>query len=409
MNSLLRTVRRPAAARAVRPGRRSIPDAAHGAPRRSAGGRCRRTPSSTRATAAPAVRTLQCAINDLGLGPVVVDGYYGPQTKAALRPVVEARRRAAAAPLPDHQRLLDQLYGAQLPDQRAAASATRGPAVQHAAAGAAGMRALDIVVDGNFGSQTEMRWRRYQTANGVDGRPVGSTTPPATCSAVASTGGVIRPAWAMDNTAAAVRWSQGMNTSDTSTRCCWSSRWPCCAGLLRRRRPRPSPVDTAGAKAKCRRTLRVVPGAATRATAGPAVRTLQCALNDVGSGAGRRRRVLRCRRPRPRSRRSARDLRGAARRTPTGSTTAFWVLALRPAAAGQQPGDGRPRSGPSAILQRALRAGGSSSWWTATSAPRPGALSRPTRRGSTTVRETGRTDRSTRFYLDGWGPRRLTS
>src|SRR4051794_39788111 len=63
----------------------------------------------------PAVRTLQCAINDTGLGPVVVDGYYGPQTKKALTPIVMGREGRGP-----HDYWLEpyfwcQLYGVQLP------------------------------------------------------------------------------------------------------------------------------------------------------------------------------------------------------------------------------------------------------------------------------------------------------
>src|SRR4051794_39152757 len=32
-----------------------------------------------------AVRVLQCVINDTSLGPIVVDGWYGPQTRGAVR------------------------------------------------------------------------------------------------------------------------------------------------------------------------------------------------------------------------------------------------------------------------------------------------------------------------------------
>ena len=36
-----------------------------------------------------AVRTLQCSLNDVGVGPVVVDGFYGPQTKAAVKEITD--------------------------------------------------------------------------------------------------------------------------------------------------------------------------------------------------------------------------------------------------------------------------------------------------------------------------------
>ncbi len=94
----------------------SIPDVAHGA----AAPECRRTlhdyPVLEPGDRRPAVRTLQCAINDLGLGPVVVDGYYGPQTKAALRPVVNSFEGQPPHPYTITKTFWTMLYGAQLPD-----------------------------------------------------------------------------------------------------------------------------------------------------------------------------------------------------------------------------------------------------------------------------------------------------
>ena len=50
---------------------------------------CRRTlpayPEIEPGTTSRAVRTLQCVLNDTQFGPVTVDGFYGPETKAAIK------------------------------------------------------------------------------------------------------------------------------------------------------------------------------------------------------------------------------------------------------------------------------------------------------------------------------------
>lgn len=108
----------------------------------------------------PAVRTLQCALNDLGLGPVVVDGWYGPQTRAAVTEIEDHFEGD-----PPHPGRIDNgfwvlLYGRQLPrhlpqygDRRHAVR------VLQRALRAAG---ADIVVDGWFGPQTRGVVRAYQ-------------------------------------------------------------------------------------------------------------------------------------------------------------------------------------------------------------------------------------------------------
>ena len=51
--------------------------------------KCRRTlpayPEIEPGTTSRAVRTLQCVLNDTQFGPVTVDGFYGPETKAAIK------------------------------------------------------------------------------------------------------------------------------------------------------------------------------------------------------------------------------------------------------------------------------------------------------------------------------------
>jgi len=129
-----------------------------------AGTDCRRTlpvypeldPGDRRA----AVRTLQCAINDNGLGPVEVDGYYGPQTKKALRPLVMGREGQPPHPYRLTPLFWSQLYGLQLPE-RDLERGDHGRAVRdlQRSLRAFGLR---IVVDGGFGPQTEAVVRDYQ-------------------------------------------------------------------------------------------------------------------------------------------------------------------------------------------------------------------------------------------------------
>jgi len=151
----------------------STPEVAHGADAR-AHPQCRRTLGSYPVLHAgdrrPAVRTLQCALNDLGLGPVVVDGYYGPQTKRVVLGIVSQFE----GDLPKHPYRINNgmwtlLHGRQLPDRQLARGA-KGHAVrvlQRALRAAGG----DLVVDGWFGPQTERVVRQYQRAQG--NRPTG--------------------------------------------------------------------------------------------------------------------------------------------------------------------------------------------------------------------------------------------
>jgi peptidoglycan hydrolase-like protein with peptidoglycan-binding domain len=117
-----------------------------------------------------AVKTLQCSLNDLGLGPVVVDGYYGPQTKAAVKEIVDGFEGHPARPYRINNGFWVLLFGRQLPDSKLAIGAHGGAVrVLQRALRAAG---ADLVVDGDFGPQTEQAVQRYQEANGV--RPSGT-------------------------------------------------------------------------------------------------------------------------------------------------------------------------------------------------------------------------------------------
>jgi peptidoglycan hydrolase-like protein with peptidoglycan-binding domain len=113
----------------------------------------------------PAVRTLQCSLNDLGLGPVVVDGYYGRQTRRAVWKIVSHFEGGAPKhPFRINNGMWTLLFGCQLPD-RQLAQGDHGHAVlvlQRALRAAGGT----IVVDGDFGPQTTAVVKQYQKAQG---------------------------------------------------------------------------------------------------------------------------------------------------------------------------------------------------------------------------------------------------
>lgn len=114
---------------------------------------------------APAVRTLQCSLNDLGLGPVVVDGFYGRQTRKAVWKIVS---HFEGGPPPHPFRINNGmwtlLFGCQLPD-RQLVEGDHGHAVvvlQRALRAAGGT----VAVDGDFGPQTTAVVKQYQKAQG---------------------------------------------------------------------------------------------------------------------------------------------------------------------------------------------------------------------------------------------------
>ncbi len=118
-----------------------------------------------------AVRTLQCSLNDVGVGPVVVDGFYGPQTKVAVKEITDGFEGTGPHSYRINNGFWTLLFGRQLPDRNLAIGAD-GPVVKvlQRALRAAG---ASIVVDGNFGPQTEKVVIAYQKkhrvvpANGV--------------------------------------------------------------------------------------------------------------------------------------------------------------------------------------------------------------------------------------------------
>ena len=65
----------------------------------------------------PAVRTLQCVLNDDGYGPVAVDGFYGPQTRAAVRRVEDGFEGPSPHPGRINNGFWVLLFGQHLPDR----------------------------------------------------------------------------------------------------------------------------------------------------------------------------------------------------------------------------------------------------------------------------------------------------
>ena len=113
----------------------------------------------------PAVRTLQCVLNDDGFGPVVVDGSYGPQTRAAVRRVEDGFEGPSPHPGRINNGFWVLLFGQQLPD-RDLSSGQHGPAIRtlQRALRAAGGR---LPVNATFGPRTRTVVRNYQRSQDV--------------------------------------------------------------------------------------------------------------------------------------------------------------------------------------------------------------------------------------------------
>ncbi len=113
----------------------------------------------------PAVRTLQCALNDDGYGPVVVDGIYGPQTRAAVRRVENGFEGPAPRPGRINNGFWVLLFGQHLPD-RDLRIGQHGPAIrtlQRALRAAGGV----LPVNATFGARTRRVVRHYQHVQDV--------------------------------------------------------------------------------------------------------------------------------------------------------------------------------------------------------------------------------------------------
>ena len=130
----------------------------------AAAAQCRRTrpayPEIKPGTSSGAVRSLQCVLNDAGWGPVTVDGFYGPETKAAVDDFTGHFECCIKNPLRVrtwYWTILfsqsHQLFGLELGD-----SGIRVKTLQRA------LRAdgETLVVDGDFGAQTRAQVKVFQ-------------------------------------------------------------------------------------------------------------------------------------------------------------------------------------------------------------------------------------------------------
>lgn len=127
---------------------------------------CQRTlahyPVLNRGDQGTGVRTLQCLLNDDGYGPVVIDGDYGPQTRAAVTLVENGFEGPSAHPGRINNGFWVLLLSRNLPESslrkgQQGAAVTRLQRALRAAGGT-------LVVDGSFGVQTRSAVKAYQLA-----------------------------------------------------------------------------------------------------------------------------------------------------------------------------------------------------------------------------------------------------
>lgn len=112
-----------------------------------------------------AVRTLQCLLNDDGYGPVTVDGWYGPETKAAILDVESSFEGVPAHPFRIGGGMWTLLIARTMPNHRLAVGDSGHAVVLLQRALRAGKGTL--AVDGDFGPQTEAAVKAFQHHNGV--------------------------------------------------------------------------------------------------------------------------------------------------------------------------------------------------------------------------------------------------
>ena len=123
----------------------------------------------------PAVRALQCFLNDADYGPVAVDGVYGAQTRAAVTKVEATLRGARAQARPHRRRHVGaaHLAVARHGTLKVGSKGAEVVTLQRALRAAGGT----ITVDGDFGAETKKVVQRFQQANRVgDDGVVGDET-----------------------------------------------------------------------------------------------------------------------------------------------------------------------------------------------------------------------------------------
>ncbi len=113
----------------------------------------------------PAVKTLQCLLNDDGYGPLTVDGRYGKKTRAAVLDLESTFEGTPAKPFRIGQGMWTLLIARTLPDELLKVG-DQGHAVvllQRALRAGGGT----LAVDGDFGPQTKAAVRAFQRHNSV--------------------------------------------------------------------------------------------------------------------------------------------------------------------------------------------------------------------------------------------------
>ncbi len=123
----------------------------------------------------PGVRALQCFLNDADYGPLVVDGIYGDQTRAAVRKVEASLEGPAPHPGRIDAGMWVLLISRSLGDGTLEVGSKGADVVtlQRALRAAGGT----LTVNGDFGSETKRVVRRFQQANRIgDDGVVGDET-----------------------------------------------------------------------------------------------------------------------------------------------------------------------------------------------------------------------------------------
>ncbi|KRF45839.1 hypothetical protein ASH01_08595 [Terrabacter sp. Soil811] len=145
----------------------------------SVAGACERTlpayPVLEPGATAPAVRSLQCFLNDADYGPVAVDGVYGAQTRAAVTKVESTFEGPAPKPGRIDAGMWVLFISRSLGDGTLKVGSKGADVVtlQRALRAAGGT----ITVDGDFGSETKKVVKRFQQANRIgDDGVVGDET-----------------------------------------------------------------------------------------------------------------------------------------------------------------------------------------------------------------------------------------